>query len=116
MKYKCAEDFRDIEVRLLYDAILKKNLKENIPLKQAKEAALDAVALRFTLSHKRARIIVSAQANANARGKLASLIIQNEALMRDLRVQIAHMKQSIIKSEKLLEVLNIANENYKNYR
>lgn len=113
MKYKCADEKRDAGIRLLYDAILRKHLKDNQSYKESKEIALDAVQNRYTLSRKRIKAIVNQQAKTDLYGILPSLRFQEESLLDDLREENNFLSQKIEQNNKLINVIRDAINTYK---
>lgn len=113
MKYKCADEKRDAGIRLLYDAILRKHLKDNQSYKESKEIALDAVQNRYTLSRKRIKAIVNQQAKTDLYGILPSLRFQEESLLDDLREENNFLSQKIEQNNKLINVIRDAIDTYK---
>ena len=113
MKYKCADEKRDAGIRLLYDAILRKHLKDNQSYKESKEITLDAVQNRYTLSRKRIKAIVNQQAKTDLYGILPSLRFQEESLLDDLREENNFLSQKIEQNNKLINVIRDAIDTYK---
>lgn len=113
MKYKCADEKRDAGIRLLYDAILRKHLKDKQSYKESKEIALDAVQNRYTLSRKRIKAIVNQQAKTDLYGILPSLRFQEESLLDDLREENNFLSQKIEQNNKLINVIRDAIDTYK---
>lgn len=113
MKYKCADENRDVGIRLLYDAILQKNLKGNLPYKESKEAAYDAVQLRYSLSRKRIKTIANKQAKGDATSLLPSLRFESRSIIEDLKNEIAFLEKKIREDEKLIELIGYVCDTYK---
>ena len=114
MKYKCADENRDAGIRLLYDAILQKNLKENHTYKESKEAAYDAVQLRYSLSHKRIKAITNQQAKGNLSGLLPSMRFENMSILEDLKNENDFLARKIRENEKLIQMITYVCERYRN--
>ena len=110
MKYKCADENRDAGIRLLYDAILQKYLKDKHSFRESKEAAYDAVQLRYSLSRKRIKAIVNQQARGDMSGLLPSMRFQDESLIEDLKQEIAFLQEKIQQNIKLIEVITYVTE------
>lgn len=113
MKYKCADEKRDAGIRLLYDAILRKHLRDNQSYKESKEIALDAVQNRYTLSRKRIKAIVNQLAKADLQGILPSLRFQEESLVDDLREENAFLASKIEQNNRLINVISDVIHDYK---
>lgn len=105
MKYKCADENRDAGIRLLYDAILKKNLNEKHSFRESKEAAFYAVQLRYTLSRKRIKAIVNQQARSDLRNAKVQMRFENEALLDMLKTENDYLRKKLGENEKLMEVI-----------
>ena len=116
MKYKCADENRDAGIRLLYDAILQKYLKNKHSFRESKEAAYDAVQLRYSLSRKRIKAIVNQQARSDTSSLLPSMRFQDESLVEDLRQENLFLQEKIQQNEKLIEVIQYVTENNRRIR
>lgn len=114
MKYKCADENRDAGIRLLYDAILQKNLRENVPYKESKEAAYDAVQLRYSLSRKRIKTIANKQAKGDITSLLPSIRFENRGIIEDLEQENIYLENKIRENRKLIELIGYVCENYRN--
>lgn len=113
MKYKCADENRDAGIRLLYDAILQKHIKDNHTFRESKEAAYDAVQLRYSLSRKRIKAIVNQQARGDATPLLPSLRFENKSIIEDLEQEISYLENKIRENRKLIELIGYVCENYR---
>ena len=116
MRYKCADENRDAGIRLLYDAILHKSLKDNIPYRESKEAAYDAVQMRYSLSRKRIKAIANKQAKGDLDSLLPSIRLETRQILEDLKQENEFLREKIARNEKLIEDLDYAIETYRKAR
>ena len=110
MKYKCADENRDLGIRYLYDAILKKNLREKRSFRESKEAAYFAVSLRYTLSRKRIKAIVNQQAKADLGRARVQMQFENEALAEIIREENAFLRKKLEENEALMGLMGYADD------
>ena len=110
MKYKCADENRDLGIRYLYDAVLKKNLRDKRSFRESKEAAYFAVSLRYTLSRKRIKAIVNQQAKADMGHARVQMRFENEALLEALRTENEFLRKKLEENERLMEVMAYAKD------
>ena len=112
MKYKCADENRDLGIRYLFDAILKKNLREKHSYRESKEAAFYAVSLRYTLSKKRIKAIVNQQARADLQATRVQMRFENETLLENLETENEYLRRKLEENEKLMEVMNYVQDRH----
>ena len=92
----------------LYFSVLKFKRGEGLPHKEAKDLAFDAVELRYNISPKRLRNIIY-ENHDTLKCSRNMFVGENERLIDALREANHSMQEHIDENNKLIEILEVAN-------
>lgn len=112
MGYKSSDRHRNDEICTMYFSVMKLSLSKGKSEREAKKDALDAINLRFHISEKRARMLISECIHNDTSSYIGSFYVQNDSLISVLK-EINEMKQrEIDRNNKLIELLLEVNKEY----
>lgn len=112
MGYKSDDRHRNDEIVSMYFSVVKSSLSKGKSMREAKNDAYDAITLRFYVSEKTARMLISERIREDYAKYNGTFYTQNEAMIEMLEDSNRQMKKEIERNNTLIKLLKEVNEDY----